>query len=388
LKKLFPDVHSLFRRAPRATSATPAADGWSSDASPLRFEPPSSPKEPGLLLVNAYATHGSPPPLGFPHVLNMRRDLSDPELAPHLRGFLGFLQAQAKGAPMTRQRYHVIRHVQRVRHHVSLAIAQDQLDAYAHWASKANAIAFLRDNSVRDHRGRVLIWPGEDDFDADAEVPHPVDAWSRKTRSTDVLARHGLAMAPHLPPVIGQDELRPRDAAEIFGRAQALVVVSERAISQREGDPLPLDLLKSRLPVAFDHLSPDEQAFVVQDAPSPAQIARFGWQCECTRVLAWSLSLLDDLPFPSAICPAGEITHRILQAAAAPNARLHPRPAADILDALDLHYRLHWLTTEARIGRRPPIEGVEPGVVMERYRALNWLVRFEDADWDDVDMPT
>jgi hypothetical protein len=28
------------------------------------------------------------------------------------------------------------------------------------------------------------------------------------------------------------------------------------------------------------------------------------------------------------------------------------------------------------------------GVVEQRHRALNWLTRFGDADWDDVDTPT
>ena len=45
-----------------------------------------------------------------------------------------------------------------------------------------------------------------------------------------------------------------------------------------------------------------------------------------------------------------------------------------------------------RVGRtpwRPAWWTVQtPGVVLERHRALNWLVRFAHADWDDVDMPT
>jgi hypothetical protein len=64
------------------------------------------------------------------------------------------------------------------------------------------------------------------------------------------------------------------------------------------------------------------------------------------------------------------------------------RGAGEILDALDLCYRLHWATTEARVKQTEPPAGLEPGVVAERHHALNWLVRFQDADWDDVDTPT
>ncbi len=58
---------------------------------------------------------------------------------------------------------------------------------------------------------------------------------------------------------------------------------------------------------------------------------------------------------------------------------LAPRPIAELLDVLDLHYRLHWITTDARVKKVPSPAGVEPGVVMERHRALNWLTRDQDA---------
>jgi hypothetical protein len=64
------------------------------------------------------------------------------------------------------------------------------------------------------------------------------------------------------------------------------------------------------------------------------------------------------------------------------------RATGEILDALDLHYRLHWATTEARMKEADPPGGLEAGVVQERHYALNWLTRFQDADWDDVDTPT
>jgi hypothetical protein len=41
-------------------------------------------------IVNAYCTHLSPPEPAFPHTLLNRRDRSDPEMKPHLRGFQGF----------------------------------------------------------------------------------------------------------------------------------------------------------------------------------------------------------------------------------------------------------------------------------------------------------
>ena len=372
--KIISGLRSLFGKAPSPPPRDVAPD-------------PAAPGADGLLF-NVYATCGTLPPIAFPHVRHARRDLSDPELAGHLQGFLGYIQAQAQGAPMTKARYHLVRHVQRVQHHLSLTLDASQLDAYAAWAAEANAIAFLRDGTVRDHQGRLLVAPGGGAIDDAAEVPWPRDAWERKAHTESLLAQRGATVPGHLPPVLGANELRPRAAGEIIGRAQALVVVSERAISLRDGDPLPIDLFKQRLPRAFEHLSPDERAFLAQDTARPEQIARFGWQCECTQVLAWALGLLETLPEPSAICNGGQITRVMLENAQRDPATLRPRPAAELLDQLDLHFRLHWLTTEARLGRRAAVPDVDPGVVLERHRALNWLVRLEDADWDDVDTPT
>jgi hypothetical protein len=64
------------------------------------------------------------------------------------------------------------------------------------------------------------------------------------------------------------------------------------------------------------------------------------------------------------------------------------RPTAEILDLLDLTYRAHWRMREAARSQEPPPEGWDAGVLQERHYALNWLIRFEDAAWDEVDTPT
>jgi hypothetical protein len=52
-----------------------------------------------------------------------------------------------------------------------------------------------------------------------------------------------------------------------------------------------------------------------------------------------------------------------------------------------MHYRLHWAVREARI-KQADIAGLEPGVVAERHNSFNWLVRFQNQDWDEVETPT
>lgn len=59
----------------------------------------------------------------------------------------------------------------------------------------------------------------------------------------------------------------------------------------------------------------------------------------------------------------------------------------EILDAADLYYRLHWAAIELRLnGETSP--HVDEGVIRERHRALNWLIRYMDAEWDNVTTDT
>ena len=39
---------------------------------------------------------------------------------------------------------------------------------------------------------------------------------------------------------------------------------------------------------------------------------------------------------------------------------------------------------DARIKGRDAPAGLDPGVVVERHRMFNWLIRYMDAAWDDV----
>ncbi len=107
-------------------------------------------------------------------------------------------------------------------------------------------------------------------------------------------------------------------------------------------------------------------------------------------MLEWALGLVDALPFPDAICDVPLTSRTLLQAGDLQGA-LHAarmRPDSEILDALDQHYRLHWIVRQAQVQQQPAPAGLNADVLMERHHALNWLVLFEGNDWDDVDTPT
>jgi len=199
-----------------------------------------------------------------------------------------------------------------------------------------------------------------------------------------------VRVSDSLPPLISEPELRLRAPIEVAGRALALLVVAVRAESFVDGQgAIPVADLRRDYPAAFEHLSPKERAFLENEAPAQDELPQFTWRYEALFLLEWALGLVEELPFPGGICDV-PLTVRTLMEANANRLieRAALRPASKILDALDLHYRLHWLVRQARLDKSDAPAGLEPGVILERHYALNWLVRFEGSDWDEVDTPT
>ena len=340
------------------------------------------------ILINAYCTVRDLPAINFSHVLNNQRGINDVEMQGHLQGFIGYVSQLGDGQ-MTRNRYHVIRHIQRVQQQVSLTIDESQFQAFAAWAQAANALVFLPDGHVRDPQGHILLSAADGSSESEATIPYPAAAWQRKERTEKILEGRGINIPRHLPPLISEPELNLRAARKVTGRALALFLVAVRAESLASKEAIPVAELHERFPLTQAFMTPNELDFLSQEDPAENDLAQFCWRYESLSALQWALGLIDELPFPEHICDVPLTASTMIQAGdAALLGKASLRPAIEILDALDLHYRLHWLSRQAqRDGRELPV-ALEHGVIFERHHAFNWLVQFENNDWDDVDTPT
>ena len=340
------------------------------------------------ILVNAYCTRKAVPKLTFRHRLIAARGRPDAELDQHLDGFVGYVTSRG-AAQMTQMKYHVLLHIGRVRQQFSFFVDETQMDAMSAWAVAANAIIFLPDGHVRDPNGRVLVSASGGEPEAEAAVPYPPEARQRKAATEAFLEAKGIRVLPNLPPVVAEPELDLRSPQDVAVRALALLTVAVRAEALAHKNPMSREERRERLPASIVKLTPKETAFFDHDAPAQIDVVQFAWRYECLAVLAWALGLVADLPFPEGICDVAKTVQVMLATSPATlvkRARL--RDPGQILDALDLHYRLHWYVTEIRLGRKEALPGLESGVIKERHYALNWLVGFEGAEWDDVETTT
>ena len=64
------------------------------------------------------------------------------------------------------------------------------------------------------------------------------------------------------------------------------------------------------------------------------------------------------------------------------------RPTAELLDAADLLYRYHWAVRDAKFRGSAPLPTLNPDVVVEWHYALNWLIGYNQLEWDEMSTDT
>jgi hypothetical protein len=213
------------------------------------------------------------------------------------------------------------------------------------------------------------------------DSPNPTPAQlARKARSIAAVKAMGLPVIDHLPVVEDEAALAPRTTEEVAGRCLA---VEFAAVKGESNDSRLVQRLVDEHGVR-KLLSPKEAAFLANPSPSKQDLADFAWGYECVHVFLWALGYLPELKPPDEIADvpheAGLIRERG-PGGLARGAKL--RPMAEILDQADLYYRIHWAVTELR-EKGAHSDRANPEIVMERHRALNWLIRYMNQAWDDV----
>ena len=209
----------------------------------------------------------------------------------------------------------------------------------------------------------------------------------RKAWAINRLRTEGVLTLPTLPFIEGEAETRLRNPEEVARRFQALTLVAVKAVRMGHGAPREeVQTFAERVVSAREmrsDFSPRELVFIDDPRPSRDRLADFSWRWESAYLLAWALKLIDEpLKAPRKWCATARVEE--IASKTGDLAAHGLRTVNEILNEADLAYRYHWAAFEER-GRRGSL--VLP-VAAERHHALNWLIRVDDADWDDVPTDT
>ena len=133
-------------------------------------------------------------------------------------------------------------------------------------------------------------------------------------------------------------------------------------------------------------LTTREQAFLDRGEGHPLT---FQVQIEGMWALAWSLGLAPELDFWKD-CSSGFVSQlpnlKAGQSGAELRRKANLKSLAEVVNACDLAYCLHWIVRQAEVDRKPLPSGLKGYLVTERRRALEWLLSNEG--WDSVSLDT
>ncbi|WP_158336043.1 DUF4272 domain-containing protein [Burkholderia plantarii] len=190
----------------------------------------------------------------------------------------------------------------------------------------------------------------------------------------------GYPLPSTLPMLDVEHGLRPPHEIESRALALSAIVAAsygfprERAVSWLEQETLVPALSEAERGFLFDEVGLAQQ---------------FQVQVECLCAFAWVLELLPILnfakPSPNSLV---EVFPDLRQAESGSRFRRQAklRSLGDVLGALDFAYCLHWGIHNAAVSRKMILGNVPPHVVIERRRALEWLLSQEN--WADVSLDT
>jgi hypothetical protein len=201
-----------------------------------------------------------------------------------------------------------------------------------------------------------------------------------RAESIQAAKKLGVEILPTLP--LMDSGLEVRDKNEMASRLLAMHAVAASAYGfdrakvtawlNQEG--LTDSLSKQEKQFAFEHTGESD---------------RFKMQIEAIWALAWAMGIVKELNF------AKDCDDRFVaqlpnlkqsQSSADFRKRINPRPLKEIVSACDLAYCLHWAIRQSEIDGKRLTGNLKPYVVIERRRALEWLLSKEE--WDNVPLDT
>lgn len=205
-------------------------------------------------------------------------------------------------------------------------------------------------------------------------------ALERKQRTEARLQRLRVKINPALPPL--NDSLTPRPAQEVAARALALTGI----VKVVNGDPLKPVIKSLKTLNVWDSTTAYERYVFEAEELEEDEEDALSWQTEALWVLLWALGKVALTPYPDTLCDLTNARHLLVDDKANLTGTLLEspalRPTDELLDQLDLLYRLYGLAAECFDKEIPMPANLNPQVIAERYHALQWLMQ-EISAWDE-----
>jgi hypothetical protein len=221
----------------------------------------------------------------------------------------------------------------------------------------------------------------------------------RRSNTIAILKKKGISYNEYLPLIEASSEISLKNHDVICKRAiVCLLMASCASTINFESDTNRLDIIDlhknylNHFELSYDDLLPLE-VLVIDNNYTEQDLIDTAWSYETYWDLIWALDLISDKEIIDAtktcdVDRAIAILNETCKDYHFFKGMSKLRNIEKILDMLDLYYCYHWACVEYRINpSTTSINGLNEGVVVERRKALEWLISSEN-DWNDISLDT
>lgn len=216
----------------------------------------------------------------------------------------------------------------------------------------------------------------------------------RRSNTIKTIEGYGIDYHPSLPMVESSSEVELKDIDTVCKKAISTLLAIQLACSISNND----DYEETKSLVnkflenydAANYLNSLEKTIFYPNY-SNQNVLDVQWEYEVYWSLCWALGLIEreELDPPFNICDCEKSIMLILENSTYEDfkSKCKLRDVEEILDMLDLFYNYHWACVNKRLQPETNIGNLNPEVVYERRKGLEWLVSKEE-DWNEISLDT
>lgn len=217
----------------------------------------------------------------------------------------------------------------------------------------------------------------------------------RRTKSNGQIKKMGVACCENLPLLPPGSEVKIKSVDEICKRAYAAFFAIQLGCSISNGEDYgnareECIRLMNESGVGLGDLLAKELA-LFKPGCSRQNVVDVVWTYETYWTLLWALGFVSDreLLKVETVCDCKKAMMLASMYKNVENMKKFAKLKSTerILDMADLFYRYHWACVERQINPKTSIGNLNPEVVPERRRGLEWLIG-KEQDWNQVCMDT
>lgn len=199
----------------------------------------------------------------------------------------------------------------------------------------------------------------------------------RKRNSEKLLASLGVRLRDELPAVEEENALVVRSAQDVAKRILILAYLNCVASDQSLRQQVMVFLIHEKL---WDSASEEEKALFHKSRFTEEDLTVIFWRSEAIWALLWVINKVDMLDLPETEVDPYKIFQELPEFFESTEAFIQTailRSVSEIFDHYDFIFRLNWALRQEQTSTSHVLD---PGIVHERYVAVNWVVH-NDEPW-------